>query len=537
MTDTPHRRLRRAAGCLRPGERRRRRLAGDEGFTLPEMMVALMIIGLVLLTTGGALITSVVAQRLQERNVRGTQLGNAIVEQMRALPWDSLGFYASDSGYTATYQSRETVTLAEVSPHDSRVPSPAPYTVTQGGISYTAQVHVVWEDDASDGTGAADTNGTHDFKHVYVDLSWLGAKATRSVSVEGTRAPTIEEVAPAGQAAVTPFVIKSYAATPTTSTIDGSGLTTATLAFSATTSTVATSMTISYKDRNNTTKTLAMSAPAGTGSTWTASLPTGSGPFNSGSVTYSLAAVGPLGAAASSNVSVSYSVSTTPSFNIDTHAVSPSSVQLDAAGYTTQQMTVTVHTTTPASAVSVKYAGKTGTSAGFALNSSDAGQTWTKVFPVGTGPFNSGGSTFTVTGTSQGGATAQWATTVTMLAASATPVAIVGVTVSPTPFCVSDSAYTLWQSTIYYIGVSGVSSTDVVDVTFNDDSKTSASLTNGFLYNGYYVFQTTLPTTMKWSAAGTALVASINARRVSDNTQTPGNYSTTIKRTSKANQC
>lgn len=159
----------------------RRRLAGDDGISLVEVLVALAIVALVMAALTSSLFTALASSRAAQDQVNAAQRINEVVENLLGRP------------------------LAEVAPaaHDG-VTAPAYPSVTRRGVSYTIAAEVRWVDDPCNGSaapaaGAADPR--KDYLRMGVTVSWAAGGTPRSLDTAMLRAPTPVEQRPARSAA------------------------------------------------------------------------------------------------------------------------------------------------------------------------------------------------------------------------------------------------------------------------------------------------------------------------------------------------
>lgn len=516
----------------------RLRVTRDEeaGFTLVETMVALVVISVVFAAMAGFLITSIKAQATNERRVRATQVGNQAVEDLRALPWDVLGFYASDDGYEATVDGAETVTLDEPTDgvRDSRVPLPGTHDVVANGVTYSRTLSIVWFDDPGDGLDVADDDANlHDAKLVRSALTWNVGTDVKTLTVEGIRAPTADEVTPRGQDVVNPFQVQAFAGSPATMDLDAAGMTKDPITFSLTTTIASSQVRLSFVDRDNLTQSFLMTAPS-SNTDWSFTLPAGSGPFDIGVEQFTARAYAPAGATADGATDVTFSLSST-TLDISTPTVSPSSIDIDSSGRNSQDITVSATATTAVSSMTVTYPTKSGNVTA-TMNLSSDGTVGSFTIPAGSGSFDAGSVQWVVTASGDG--TASRSTTVTYVPPAITEVAISALGISPT-LCAHNGNGILNRQSLVYITVSGVTTTDTVKLEFTDSVATKADAsyfsTNA---DGSLVFRAVLAAgTMKWNTNATSPQVTATATRYPDLTQTQRVFSASVTFKSGAGSC
>lgn len=121
------------------------------GFTLVEVMVALTVLLMAAVAFVPLFIYVGEASEANRARLVATKLATSVIEDIRALPYQSIGLVG---GNPSGVLERDTV-------------------VTVDGRQYTVQVDVWWVDDPADGTGAADPI-PNDYKRVAVTVSAPG---------------------------------------------------------------------------------------------------------------------------------------------------------------------------------------------------------------------------------------------------------------------------------------------------------------------------------------------------------------------------
>lgn len=127
----------------------RQRLRAEEGISLIEMLVSILLMGLVLAALGSTLFASMAAARQNEGLTQATAIANEELERLQVAPWP---------------------TLDPVSP-------PAATTVTRSGRDYTVTPFVQYPDPANT-----------QYKRYGVTVSWIENGTTHTVDLEGRRA-------------------------------------------------------------------------------------------------------------------------------------------------------------------------------------------------------------------------------------------------------------------------------------------------------------------------------------------------------------
>lgn len=168
----------------------RRRLAGDDGLSLVEVLVAFVLLGVVMSASAGFFTTSLRALQQAEGRTKATALANEELENLRGLPWTSVGFYADDDFDGA--MPADTVVLADARPADTRAPLPAEALEPRGGVEFTVRREILWVDN----TQTANEGDDADYKSLVVTVEWADRETPRSISVESLRSPSPDEQRP-----------------------------------------------------------------------------------------------------------------------------------------------------------------------------------------------------------------------------------------------------------------------------------------------------------------------------------------------------
>jgi hypothetical protein len=159
--------------------------------TLVEMMVAIFVVGLVLMALASTLMTSLRSVQGSERVVRSTQLGNEIVEELLAVPYDQLGLYSGEAQNVfgaATFEGAALVLFPNYDGYDADDPTNrdpvvpvVERSVTRDGITYDIRTAIVWVE-AEHSLGDVEPKA---YKRIVVDLAWTLRGQERTARVEG----------------------------------------------------------------------------------------------------------------------------------------------------------------------------------------------------------------------------------------------------------------------------------------------------------------------------------------------------------------
>ena len=157
-----------------------RRLRSDDGISLVEMLVSIVLLGLVLAALGNTLFTSMAAARQNEGLTQATAVANEQLEKLQAMRWGDL------------------------------VPGSPPIIpdVTKDGTTYDVTTEVAWVSQPL-------------YKRFVVELDWVENNKPHSIRVEGRRARRSGDGAPPPQQ--NPFRVVSFTINPDPVNLDSTG--------------------------------------------------------------------------------------------------------------------------------------------------------------------------------------------------------------------------------------------------------------------------------------------------------------------------
>lgn len=155
----------------------------SRGVTLIDTVVGVSLMLVVFLGVFAAFQLSVDVVLNNKARAGAIALADERMEYVRSLPYASIG----------TVGGVPSGTLAQSE------------TLSLNGVSYTRRTVAEYVDDPKDGTGAADTTGTADYKAVKVEVSWPSRTGARDVSVVSRFEPTagLESAVSGGTLAIT----------------------------------------------------------------------------------------------------------------------------------------------------------------------------------------------------------------------------------------------------------------------------------------------------------------------------------------------
>lgn len=255
----------------------RRRLTAtrsdEQGFTLVEMMISILILAIILTAMASVLITSLTSMQREEQRVRATQLAQEELERIRAIEWDCAAFDPSAAGYTTPdpVSGNATVALDAECSDPTIAPDPQPFVRGVDGIDYTVALAVYWIDDDVDGTAATGDADPHDYKEFRADVSWNIRGDAFSHSDSSTRVPTVEEVPPDAVAGPATFAITAFNIDPAIVEISAGNVTQAAATMRVETSLQATGVAVTSVAYNQP----ILTDVSGNGTVWEAQIPNG----------------------------------------------------------------------------------------------------------------------------------------------------------------------------------------------------------------------------------------------------------------------
>jgi hypothetical protein len=199
----------------------RRLHEGEEGISLVEILVAMVIVGIALTAFASTLTTALASITRDEQLVRATQLAADELEGLRSVEWNDVGFYEDDLGYSSTGSGGEpTVTLG---PTRGGAVGPVPLrTITRDGVEYQARLEIVWMDDPDVPQPPAVDPDPNDYKAFRLQLDWNVRDRSFTAAAEATRHPTTDEVPVDPPPPCTPGTIVDFTVTPAEVLIEAS---------------------------------------------------------------------------------------------------------------------------------------------------------------------------------------------------------------------------------------------------------------------------------------------------------------------------
>jgi prepilin-type N-terminal cleavage/methylation domain-containing protein len=157
---------------------------GQEGFTLLEMIVAVLILAVAFTALAGVLTSGIRTADASTHRAEGFTIATRVIEGMHAVPYSLLGFYADQS--PAAWGTNTTVILGSCSTACGITPLLKPAgTDTEAGITYTVQRYIYWEGATAVSPPAASapatTTDSQAYKGVTVTVTWTDRVGSHTV--------------------------------------------------------------------------------------------------------------------------------------------------------------------------------------------------------------------------------------------------------------------------------------------------------------------------------------------------------------------
>lgn len=240
----------------------RRRLAGEAGISLVEVLISTLVISFALGGLAHGIAGAFKGVGHSERRVYAAQLASETIEEIHALNWDVIGFYSSDPGYQAQDPAgRPTVTLdlpgGGVTPPTSGRPLPL-QTASWKGTTFTVRTWIS-EDDAEVSR-----------KRLEVEVSWPTPVQQGNTVVQVTRSVTATSLRawPPVQRGPSQFYLVTAAAGVSQQLIDEYGYPLAPVSLAAVTNRAAASVTALWAHRDGGNRSLGLTDAASQGLSW-----------------------------------------------------------------------------------------------------------------------------------------------------------------------------------------------------------------------------------------------------------------------------
>ena len=266
--------------------RRLARPVDDRGFTLIEVMAAIIVLAIAFSALAAALVSGMVATSRATQATEAKQIAAQRIESLHSVKWALLGLYKDETGaaWSDLHNGESVVKLADTTPAPR--PADVPAQRGRGQRSRWQAVHGHHLGDLGRLVGgvARTTGTTYAKKRLWVQVSYKPrGSATKTVKVEDFRAPTPLEMQPPSSAAVVPVVLSNPVFTPSGQQLTATGMLPAAENILVDTTTVATDVTVVVTASDGTPFTVALTGDA-TQKHWTGTIPAGAGPFAAGAL-------------------------------------------------------------------------------------------------------------------------------------------------------------------------------------------------------------------------------------------------------------
>jgi Tfp pilus assembly protein PilV len=159
----------------------RRRLRQEDGISLIEMMVALLIVGFVMFALTATMVTALASVRQNEGLTAAVALANEVIEDLHAMPYGWAVLEPADAAALPgvadnRFESQHLALVNEATSPHAQIPA-AQQTVSRGGRSYTVRRYITWGE------------GVDSYKRFVVMVTWSEQGVDRVHRSEAYRTP------------------------------------------------------------------------------------------------------------------------------------------------------------------------------------------------------------------------------------------------------------------------------------------------------------------------------------------------------------
>lgn len=152
----------------------------DDGLSIVELLVALVIVMIAFAALASTLIASFASIRNSEARVRAVALANELVEEMAEIPYDRLGLLDADVFPEVDFEGEELVMLAgdeqKVVEHQD--------TIQRDGRGFEVERWVTWFEE----------DGGQDLKRIVATVTWQVGGNVQTVRSETLRSPDAQDL-------------------------------------------------------------------------------------------------------------------------------------------------------------------------------------------------------------------------------------------------------------------------------------------------------------------------------------------------------
>lgn len=173
----------------------------DEGFSILELMMALTILMVGIISILGTLVVATKASGLQRHRLNAVQVANSALEKVRSQEYAQIAISPDDPDWAErpvpTSSSATTETVTPVTDTTLSIPV-RPDPINHNGVVFEIRRNVTWVPyEETQANPSTTKTYDHAFKHVVVRVTWIDQVGTHDFQVES-------DVYPGGQGAQNP---------------------------------------------------------------------------------------------------------------------------------------------------------------------------------------------------------------------------------------------------------------------------------------------------------------------------------------------
>ena len=152
--------------------RRRSRPDSEQGTSIPEVIVATMLLAVGVMAVVGTIGVALRATSSGERRQVATRIAEAEIEQLRSIPYDEVGISPASRLYQVSYEGRPTVT--------GTVNRVEPLTILEeDGLTYYVLRYVTWRPITAGGSRIS-----QGYKSATISVIWIDGRSLRAVRLD-----------------------------------------------------------------------------------------------------------------------------------------------------------------------------------------------------------------------------------------------------------------------------------------------------------------------------------------------------------------